>query len=99
MLKSSVRCLAANSCRHRKKGDRNRASYVFQRADGSLKNHAITRGRAAEEAIASVTTFTGQAFTATGAKPLFVVPTDAFLLLTETAGEFTAQTPRSPAAG
>ncbi len=79
--------------------DRNRASYVFQRSDGSLKAHAITRGRAAEEAIASVTTFTGQAFSATGAEPLFEVPTDAFLLLTETAGEFSAETPRHPAAG
>jgi hypothetical protein len=79
--------------------DRNRASYVFQRSDASLKEHAITRGRSAEEAIASVTTFTGQAFSASGAEPLFEVPTDAFLLLTETAGEFSAETPRRPAAG
>jgi hypothetical protein len=79
--------------------DRDRPSYVFQRADGSLKEHAITRGRAAEEAITSVTTFTGQAFSATGAKPVFEVPADAFLLLTETAGEFSAETPRQAAAG
>ncbi len=70
--------------------------FVFDRAVGGLRDHPIVRGRGEAEAIASVTTFTGQAFTATGAKPLFVVPDDAVVALPQEAGEITASTPRAP---
>jgi hypothetical protein len=77
----------------------NRGTYLFARSNGSLKDHPITRGRNADEAIASVTTFTGQAFRAADARPLFELPEDAYLLMPETAGEFSPQTPRVAAAG
>ena len=43
-------------------GVRRQRPIVFKRADGSLADHPITRGRSAHERIDSVVTFTGQAF-------------------------------------
>ena len=46
---------------------------VFHRADGTLADHPITRGRRNSESIDSVGTFIGSAFTAEEAKPLMVL--------------------------
>ena len=43
-------------------GQRQNRPIIFRRADGSLGEHAITRGRNSDERIDSVATFTGQAF-------------------------------------
>jgi hypothetical protein len=76
-----------------------RGNFVFKRSDGSLRDHPIVRGRNAEEAVASVMTFTGQAFGATGGQSVFVLPEQAFMWLPSVAGEISADTPRSPAGG
>jgi hypothetical protein len=76
-----------------------RGNFVFKRSDGSLQDHPIVRGRNAEEVVASVMTFTGQAFGAPGGQSLFVLPEQAFLWMPTAAGEITADTPRSPAGG
>lgn len=73
--------------------------FVFDRASGGLRDHPIVRGRSDAEAVARVTTFTGQAFTGAGAKPLFVVPDDAVVALPQEAGQITASTPRVPVGG
>jgi hypothetical protein len=74
--------------------------YVFQRADNSLRDHPIVRGRNAAERITSVTTFTGQAFRAdSSVKPLFVLAPESVLLLPYEAWKFDAGTPRMPADG
>src|SRR3712207_3909026 len=49
------------------------APLVFRRGDGTLRDHAATRGRAGGERIEQVTTFTGSAFQiGAGAEPLLV---------------------------
>jgi hypothetical protein len=45
----------------------------FHRDDGTLMDHAITRGGGKHEAIDSVATFSGAAFTAKDAEPLMVL--------------------------
>lgn len=76
-----------------------RGFFVFNRADGSLADHPIARGGAAPEAVQSVATFTGQAFSATDARPVFVLASDAFLLMPTSADGISADTPRVPAGG
>jgi hypothetical protein len=73
--------------------------FVFDRATGTLRDHPIVRGRNEAEAVTSVTTFTGQAFTATGGSDLFVLPEGAVVALPEVAGQITADTPRAPVGG
>jgi hypothetical protein len=77
----------------------NGGALVFKQSAGLVADHPIVRGRNTDETIEAVTTFTGQAFDADGALPLFVLADDAYLLLPEVAGEFSASTPRSAAAG
>jgi hypothetical protein len=43
---------------------------VYKRADKSLSDHSITRGRAANEKVDSVATFTGSAFQVDGGEPV-----------------------------
>jgi hypothetical protein len=73
---------------------------IFQRADGSLRDHPITRGRSADEKIDSVATFTGSAFQLEGnAQPLLVLRDSFVSLLTERAGQFSADTRQEPVGG
>ena len=72
---------------------------IFRRADDTLRDHAITRGRSAREAVTSVRTFTGQAFRAPHAEALLVLPAGYVLLLPEKAWTFTPETRRVPVAG
>jgi len=52
---------------------------VFRRNDNTLKEHAISTGRSSDEAISSVTTFTGQAVRLTGDwQPLLSFAAEAF---------------------
>lgn len=71
----------------------------FRLQDHSLKEHVITRGRSAQEAVASVRTFTGQAFRAPKAQALLVFPAGYAQLFPEKPWDFTAATRREPIAG
>jgi hypothetical protein len=73
---------------------------VFTMKAGTLRDHAITRGRGADEAVTAVATFTGSAFAAPpDARPLIVLPDGFVLLLPSVAWQFDEQTPWLPAAG
>jgi hypothetical protein len=72
---------------------------LFKTADNTLRDHAITRGRDSSEAVASIRTFTGQAFRAPAAQPLIVFPAGWIELLPEKAWVFTESTPRVPIEG
>jgi uncharacterized protein (DUF2249 family) len=73
---------------------------VFKLAEGSLKAHAITRGRSAAENVDAVATFTGSAFQMTGeAQPLFVLGPSVVSVLTSVAGQIADTTPRTPVKG
>lgn len=72
----------------------------FKLADGSLREHQITRGRAEAERVDSVTTFTGSAFQVEGdAQPLLVFGPTVVSFLTSVAGQITDETPRIPVKG
>jgi hypothetical protein len=72
----------------------------FRRADSSLAEHLITRGRNRAERVDSVTTFTGQAFRLIGpGVPLFTLARNTTLLLPSTAWVFSDSTPRIRADG
>jgi hypothetical protein len=73
--------------------------FVFDRMSGGLRDHPIVRGRNEAEAVASVTTFTGQGFTMTGGTGLFVLPEGAVIALPEVAGQVVPNTPRVRAGG
>jgi hypothetical protein len=76
--------------------------FLFQRSDGSLRDHPITRGRDATERISAVRTITGQAFRAVdqaAVSPLLVLAAKTVLLLPTAPWQFTVQTPRVPAEG
>lgn len=73
---------------------------AFTRADGTLADHTITRGRSDAESVDSVRAFTGQAFRAVSAfEPLLLMPDDWIVLLPVEAWEFSASTPRVSARG
>ncbi len=79
---------------------------TFSQADGSLRDHAITRGRHAAEVIPFVATFGGHAFRVRSdleASPLMVFRPQSVVYLTEQllSGErvITRQTPHIPAEG
>ena len=73
---------------------------LFKLSDGSLREHAVTRGRAAAERVDSVATFTGSAFQVDGdARPLLVLGPSVSSFLTSTAGQITKETPRVPVGG
>ena len=72
----------------------------FTRSSGSLADHAITRGRSESEAIASVTSFTGQAFRfVSPVQPLMYMPDDWVVLMPVEAWEFDESTPTVSARG
>ncbi len=73
----------------------------FVRADGSLAEHAVVRGRGQDERVDSVFTFTGQAFRlAAGAgAPLLTLGRGSKVLLPEVAWQFSEATPRLDAGG
>jgi hypothetical protein len=74
--------------------------FHFQRSDGTLGDHPITRGRNRNERIDSVRTFTGQAFRVVApAVPLLLVAPDTMLLFPTEAWKFTEATPRVRADG
>lgn len=67
---------------------------VFRREDGSLKEHAVTRGGGAGERVESVATFTGSAFqVGAGAEPVLVFGKGVVSLMPQTAWQFTKETP------
>ncbi|MFT3807246.1 hypothetical protein [Arenimonas sp.] len=67
---------------------------IFRRSDGGLADHAITRGRNEAESIASLRSFTGQAFRApANAQALMVMPKGSVSLQPKTAWAFQADTP------
>ena len=74
---------------------------VFKRSDGSLKDHAVTRGRSSEERIDTVVTFTGSAFQLLDkrAQALAVFPSQIVALMPQVAGQFKDDTPRVPVGG
>jgi len=72
----------------------------FIRADGSLTDHPITRGRNSSERVDSVIAFTGQAFRLEGiGDPLMTLRRDVVLLMPEVAWQFSKLTPRISASG
>lgn len=72
----------------------------YIRADGSLADHPITRGRSPEEAVSSVRAFTGQAFRfVSPVEPLMHVSDDWQVLLPVEAWEHSASTPYVSARG
>ncbi len=67
----------------------------FSREDGSLREHAITKGSAPDDKIDFVVTFTGQAFRGPReAEPLLVFGKSAYSLMPQKAWEFEDDTPR-----
>lgn len=72
---------------------------LFRMDDGTLRPHAIVRGRSAAESVTSVRSFTGQAFEAPGAEAILVLPPDYTQLMPERAWQFTDQTKRVPVGG
>lgn len=74
--------------------------FTMSRADGTLADHPITRGRSASERIESVMIFTGQAFRPPDdAAPLLILPAGVEILLPSVAWEFSERTPRVAADG
>lgn len=71
------------------------APTLFRGSDGTLRDHAIVRGRDSAERITQVRSFTGQAFewNAEGATPLMVLADDFVSLEPAIAWQFTADTP------
>lgn len=73
---------------------------LFRADDGSLRAHAIVRGRNDSEAVAQVRSFTGQAFRApANAEPLLVLPQGYVSLMPKQAWRFDADTVRVPVGG
>lgn len=67
---------------------------IFNLQSGTLRDHAITRGRNEQEKIAELATFTGSAFRAPEkARPLIVLPETFVLLLPTVAWQFDESTP------
>lgn len=67
---------------------------------GTLRPHAIVRGRAPNESITRVRTFTGQAFQApAAAQPLLVLPPGFISLMPEKPWQFGPETRRIPVNG
>jgi hypothetical protein len=77
-----------------------RGPMLFKLSDGSLRDHPITRGRAAAEKVDSVATFTGSAFQVDGdAQPLLIFGPTVMSFMPSVAGEITDETPRIPVKG
>lgn len=81
-------------------GDAMRAPLVFRRSDGTLADHPVTRGGAAEMWIDSVATFTGEAFQVpVDAVSLLTFPEGAVSLNPDTAWVFHEATPHTDVSG
>jgi hypothetical protein len=81
-------------------GEKMKGAMIFKLSDGSLKDHQIVRGRADDERVASVATFTGSAFQIEGAaQPLLVLGPSVVSFNTSVAGQITDDTPRIPVNG
>jgi hypothetical protein len=77
-----------------------RTPTFFRSTDGTLRSHAITRGRSASETVTRVRSFTGQAFQApSSADPLLVLPASFISLMPEKAWQFGEDTRRVPVGG
>ncbi|MDP3072010.1 MAG: DUF4350 domain-containing protein [Opitutaceae bacterium] len=73
---------------------------VFRRADGSLADHAVVRGRSAAEAITEVVAFTGSAFRGPPeAVSIFVLARGSVSLEPKVAWQFPPETPRADVSG
>jgi hypothetical protein len=70
-----------------------RGPYRFRRANGTLADHVITRGRDSSERIDSVVSFTGQAFRADSALGLMIFGDSVVSLVPQVAWEFSDSTP------
>ena len=84
-------------------GERN-ASFarptMFTRADATLADHPVTRGRDSTERLTSVRSFTGQAFKApASAQPVMVLPAGFISLMPRVAWQFDSSTVRVPVGG
>ena len=80
--------------------DRGGGPAFFSLEDRNLHPSIITKGRNSSESLTQVTTFTGQAFKIPDqAKPVLTFSENFTNFLPDTAGVFTAKTPRIPAAG
>ena len=75
--------------------------FLFERSDGALRDHPITRGRNSSERVNAVQTITGQAFRSVNpsTRPVLVLAPKTVLLLPTEPWRFTAQTPRYPPKG
>jgi hypothetical protein len=74
--------------------------FSFQRSDGTLADHPVTRGRDAAERVDSVRTITGGAFRLSGAAtPVLLLGAETVVLLPRRAWEFSEDTPRIPGDG
>jgi hypothetical protein len=73
----------------------------FSRADGTLKEQAVTRGRSEAERIERVATFTGSAFQVESdtVEPLLVFGKGVVTLMPQVAWQFTPETPRESVEG
>ncbi len=77
-----------------------RTPTIFRTADGSLRPHAIVRGRDSTERVTSIRTFTGQAFQAPAdAEPLLVLPRTFVSLMPRIAWQFDSTTRIVPVGG
>ena len=75
-------------------------SFVFNRADGTLVEHAVTSGRSAPEQVDSVASYTGSAFRLPpGAEPLLTLKPSFVSLLPDVAWQFSEATQREQVGG
>lgn len=74
---------------------------VYKRADKSLSDHPLTRGRAANEKVDSIATFTGSAFQVEGGQPVLTfIGAEAFSYTPKTFGQPPDKdSPRQPIKG
>ena len=73
---------------------------IFRTMDGTLRDHAVVRGRRPGESVTSIRTFTGQAFQApAGAEPILVLPAGFVSLMPRVAWRFDADTKQVPVGG
>lgn len=78
------------------------SQFVYRRADGSLGDHPVTRGRRPTERVDSVVVFTGQAFRfapGNSGTQLFTLAAGTVVLLPEEAWQFSRRTPRLAGGG
>jgi hypothetical protein len=80
--------------------EKTKGPMIFKLSDGSLKDHQITQGRADDEKVESVATFTGSAFQVEGdAQPLLILGPSVVSFMTSVGGRITDKTPRTSVKG